>query len=143
MDNTLLTGRLIAHEGMKKFAYQDSKGYWSVGIGRCIDSKIGRGLSIDEQMYLLNNDIKLCGQQLSTHKFYTIQDIVRQEALIELCFNMGIDKLLKFAKMLAAFSAKDYKRAAAELVDSLWAIQVQPERVKDLVYRIEHGSYSP
>lgn len=143
MDDKKLIDRLIDHEGMRKFVYQDSEGYWTIGIGRCVDSRIGRGLSIDEQMYLLNNDISQCRKELRKTPFYSIQAPVRQDVLVELCFNLGIDKLLKFTKMLSAFTAKDYKKASAELVDSKWATQVQPSRVKDLQYRIEHGSYAP
>jgi lysozyme len=143
MNDDKLIERIIAHEGTKKFAYQDSEGYWSIAIGRCIDSRIGAGLSIDEQMFLLNNDIKRCRQELCTKSFYSIQDIVRKDALVELCFNLGIDKLLKFTKMLSAMQDKNYSQAAIELNNSLWAKQVQPLRVQDLLNRIKYGRYTP
>jgi lysozyme len=136
-----LISSIIFHEGTKQFAYPDSLGYWSIGIGRCIDKRIGVGLTLDEQLYLLNNDIARCRKELLIQPFYKSQDKVRQDVLIELCFNMGLPNLLKFIKMLAAFRNMDYKSASLELKNSLWAKQVQSDRVLDLQYRIEHGSY--
>ena len=36
------------HEGVVKHAYQDSRGYWTIGVGRLIDEKLKGGLSDDE-----------------------------------------------------------------------------------------------
>ena len=34
---TQLEQLVIGHEGKKKSAYQDSLGYWTIGVGRLID----------------------------------------------------------------------------------------------------------
>ena len=44
--------------------------------------------------------------------------------LIDICFNMGLPRLLKFEKSLTAMSIGDYDRAADEFLDSRWANQV-------------------
>lgn len=136
-----LIDRLIAHEGVKKFAYQDTKGYLTVGIGRCIDSRVGKGLSIDECMYLLRNDIKDFRLQLETFDWFNLQDCVRQDVLVELAFNMGISNLLKFKKMIADLLKKDYQAACMNLIDSAWHNQVSKDRSRDICYRLEHGNY--
>ncbi|SAL14719.1 lysozyme family protein [Caballeronia telluris] len=38
-----------------------------------------------------------------------------------MCFNTGIGRLLGFAKIIAAARARDYTRAAVEMLDSKWA----------------------
>lgn len=136
-----LIDRLVAHEGSKRFAYQDSLGYWTIGIGRCIDKRSHRGLTLEEQYYLLRNDIEMCRNQLCFMPVYKNLDDVRREVLIELCFNMGIERLLGFRKMFAALEVHDYIKAVAELKDSLWSKQVQPKRVEDISYRLLNGKY--
>ena len=139
--NKNLEDRLIAHEGMKRFAYKDTKGYITAGIGRCLETGIGKGLTVEECLYLLRNDIEDFRQQLSVHNWFTIQDTVRQDALVELAFNMGTANLLKFKRTIAALIKKDYVVASAELFDSLWATQVGKNRVADIRKRIETGRY--
>ena len=53
-----LTAQLRRDEGTKATAYQDHLGFWTIGVGRLIDSrKPGAGLRPDEIDYLLRNDI--------------------------------------------------------------------------------------
>jgi lysozyme len=51
-------------------------------------------------------------------------DPVRQSVLINMAFNMGVPKLVGFAKMLAALRARKFETAAIEMLDSRWAEQV-------------------
>ena len=44
---------LIAEEGEKLSAYQDSMGFWTIGVGRLIDARKGGGISQEESRYLL------------------------------------------------------------------------------------------
>ncbi len=136
-----LEEKLVEHEGVKKFAYKDSLGNITVGVGRCLQDKIGKGLSIDEIWFMLRNDIGDSYTQLQSYPWFKTQDEVRQDALIELCFNMGLPHLLTFKNMLAALEAHNYPLAARELLDSLWAKQVGVKRSKDLASRISTGRY--
>jgi lysozyme len=47
-----------------------------------------------------------------------------QEALVNLCFNMGIPRLLQFKKTLSLIQEGKYSKAANELLDSRYASQV-------------------
>lgn len=132
---------LIDSEGKERFAYQDSLGYWSVGIGRCIDKRIGKGLSDQEINYLLDNDIAQCRKQLEGFDWYLAQDDVRKEVLVELCFNLGLPKLLKFTNTLNCIAKKDYHGTVLNLLNSNWAKQVQQSRIQSIIYRLVHGEY--
>ncbi len=138
-----LRDRIVEHEGMKRFVYNDSLGLATIGIGRCIDPNKGSGLTVDECFYLLANDIESATKQLQPYPWYQIQDTVRAGALIELVFNLGLSGLLKFVKMISAMEAKNYSLAAKELKDSTWFTQVGPKRGNDLVERIRNGQYPP
>lgn len=136
-----LIDKLIEHEGMRKYAYKDSMGYITIGIGRCLDQGKGKGLSVDEMMLLLNNDINDCKKQLEQNYVYRTLGDVRQEVLIEMCFNLGYSGLMKFTKMLAALACKDFKAATKEAEDSAWAKQISIKRLQDILYRMETGKY--
>ena len=47
-----------------------------------------------------------------------------QRVLINMCFNMGIDRLLGFQRMIVAIIAERWDEAAREMLDSTWAHQV-------------------
>lgn len=120
-----LIEQLKRHEGVKTHAYKDHLGYITVGVGRCLEDGIGVGLSEDEIDYLLLNDIKRCSLELNTEfDWFSGLDAVRKDAMINLCFNVGLPRLKGFVKALAAMKAQDYETAADEFFDSRWATQV-------------------
>ncbi len=47
-------------------------------------------------------------------------DGVRQEIMVDMAYNLGKDRLAGFKKMKRAIRKGDYKRASAEMKDSLW-----------------------
>jgi len=120
-----LIEQLKRHEGVKTHAYKDHLGYITVGVGRCLEDGIGVGLSEDEIDYLLLNDIKRCSLELNTEfDWFSGLDAVRKDAMINLCFNVGLPRLKGFVKALAAMEVQDYGTAADEFFDSRWATQV-------------------
>jgi len=72
---------------------------------------------------------------------YERLDRIRQEALIDMAFNLGIAGIGKFKKMWVALAAGDYERAGVEMMDSLWARQVGP-RANELEEMIVTGRYT-
>ena len=74
---------------------------------------------------MLLNDIKRCSLELNTEfDWFSGLDAVRKDAMINLCFNVGLPRLKGFVKALAAMEAQDYGAAADEFFDSRWATQV-------------------
>ena len=132
---------LKLHEGCERFAYTDSLGYVTVSIGRCIDRRKGKGISPEEQIYLLKNDIEDCKFDLERYSWYTMQDDVRKGVLIEMTFNVGISGLLRFVTFIELMQKKDYVNAAKDLLSTKWAKQVGELRANNIAYRIEHGIY--
>jgi len=137
----ILKDKLVKHEGISRYAYQDTVGMTTIGVGRNIDAKGGRGLSTDEIFYLLQNDISLVENQLSKYGWFTYLNSVRQEAIIELTFNIGLPRLLEFHNMISALVAKNFSQAARALLDSKWADEVGKNRSQDVAQRLNLGRY--
>ena len=62
-----------------------------------------------------------------------------QGVVIEMCFQMGFTGFCKFKKAIANMQDKNWKAAADEMLDSLWARQTsnRANRLADIVR--EHG----
>ena len=120
-----ITDTLKRHEGVRQYTYRCPAGYWTIGAGRNIDEKSGRGLSDDEIDYLLQNDIKLSIDEL-VEAFPWFEELPKQiqGVLVNMHFNLGMPTLRKFRNMLDALERKEYNRAAEEMLDSNWADQV-------------------
>ena len=141
-DDFELEKRIIEHEFKERYAYADSLGYLTIGIGRNIDKRSGKGLSDDEIMYLFGNDLTGCKNHLETFTWYNRLDMVRRGVMLEMRFNLGPDRFLGFKKMIAAAQNKDFKEAVAQMKDSKWATQIGKERLDDLCNRMLNGKYS-
>jgi lysozyme len=119
-----LKSQLLREEGAESCAYQDSLGYWTIGVGRLIDSRKGGGLSNDEIDFLLENDIKAKTRDvLLALPWVPRLSEPRQAVLIGMAFQMGIGGLLKFKRMLGSVEDGQYGEAAVEMLDSAWAKQ--------------------
>jgi lysozyme len=113
------------HEGVETHAYKCTADKTTIGVGRNIDPSGGIGLSSDEIDYLLSNDVKRVSAELiRAFSWYSELDEVRKDAMIDMCFNMGLPRLKLFKKSLAAMANGDYDIAAIEFLDSNWAKQV-------------------
>jgi lysozyme len=137
-DHTALIAQLMLHEGVRAKVYRDSLGIETIGCGRNLRDK---GLSQAEIRFLLENDITECISDLARFDWFGTLDLdpVRQRALIDLRFNLGPSRLRGFKKLLAACARGDWDAAAAELLKSRWATQVQPSRVARLTRQLRTG----
>jgi lysozyme len=112
------------HEGVETHAYQCSQNKTTIGVGRNIDPDGGIGLSEAEIDYLLNNDINRCIGELSGFVWFPDLSEARQNAIIDMVFNLGITRFKGFKKAINAMSKSDFNTAADEFYDSRWAVQV-------------------
>lgn len=115
-----------ADEGFRSAVYLDSLGYSTIGIGRLVDKRRGGGISRDEAIYLLANDLKKVDADLDRAlPWWRQMNEPRRRVLRNMCFNMGLGTLLTFKNTLAAMKAGDYRKAAAGMLASKWATQVK------------------
>jgi len=109
-------------EGFRRFIYKDIKGNQTIGYGRNVAQV---GVSELEAEILLSNDISNATMELYRFlPFAQSLDDIRKAALIELTFNVGIEKVIQFRKMIDALKNKDFELASNEMLDSEWAKEV-------------------
>lgn len=131
---------LKRHEGVRNAVYVCSEGYETIGVGRNI-SESGLGLSDDEVNYLLDNDIERVKTELSDEYFwFGALSEARQDAMIDISFNLGQTRLRGFKNALAAMEVEDFEEAADEFMNSRWAEQVK-SRAPEVTEMIRTGEY--
>jgi lysozyme len=122
MGQTNIERLLSLHEGRTSKLYLDTKGIETIGVGRNLRDV---GLRSDEIDYLFQNDLSEALEQLDTHlAAFAALDEVRQAVLIDMCFNLGWERLSGFALTLHFISTGNYDGAADEMLRSAWATQV-------------------
>lgn len=114
---------LIRHEGLKLKPYQCTAGKLTIGVGRNIEDM---GITEDEAIYMLRNDVTRYAAELAQAKpvVKTLDD-VRYYVLLNMAFNLGISRLLKFEKMWQAIEDQRFVDASLEMQDSRWCDQVK------------------
>lgn len=109
-------------EGYRKNTYTCKNGYLSVGYGRNLDAV---GIRENEATMMLLNDVNEVINQLDIKIPWWRETPERvQRVLIDMGFNMGVGKLLKFVKMLSLLQAGHYDFAAQEMLHSKYAKDV-------------------
>ena len=136
MTPTEFESMLVRHEGLRLFPYECTAGKLTIGVGRNLEDV---GITEDEAIYLLRNDIARCAAELAQAKpIVKSLDDVRYFVLLNMAFNLGITRLLKFKKMWEAIEDSRYTDAALEMQDSRWCEQVGG-RCKELAVLMENG----
>jgi lysozyme len=132
-----LNKQLRIDEGVVAHAYQDSLGFWTIGIGRLIDKRRGGGLSQEEISYLLSNDIESKSRDLfkALPWLKAAPEPVRG-ALVNMAFQMGVAGVLGFTTTLGLIKDGKYKEASEQMLKSKWAVQT-PERAKRMAKQVE------
>jgi|TARA_R110000824_G_scaffold292054_1_gene480474 lysozyme len=117
-----LKEQLVRHEGLRLTVYDCPAGYKTIGVGRNLE---GKGITEEEALYLLGNDINYFTEQLRDNLGW-FDDIpeAKQKVLINMAFNLGVGGLMNFKNMLSAVEEERWGDAATEMLDSKWAKQV-------------------
>lgn len=134
--------QLKLDEGVRRTAYQDHLGYWTIGVGRLIDaSKPGAGLRDSEIELLLRNDVEDRIVAISRAlPWYHELDEARQGVLINMAFQLGTAGLLGFKTTLDLVAKGKYADAADQMMRSKWAQQT-PTRAARLSQQMRTGKW--
>ena len=129
--NTENLAKLIAElrrdEGVRYRPYNDTKGIPTVGVGYNLNAKpLPAGwkypLNDTQVNSLLDDDLEDVFHDLDRNlPWWTDLNDVRMRVVANLCFNMGINRLLGFKKALIAMRQGKFGIAADEMLDSKWA----------------------
>ena len=132
MNKEQLLQDLIIDEGLRTEIYYCTEGVPTIGVGRNLE----RGISKDEALYLLTNDLNMVETELDARLAWWrgLPDDA-QRGLANICFNIGYPSLAKFVIALGYLEEREFDKAADEFLDSNWANQVgqRATRVTDLI----------
>lgn len=132
-------GYLKNAEGFSGKPYRCSSGALTIGYGRNLDNK---GISDKEASFLLGNDVEETWAELQkVIPWIRKLNTARQDALIELGFNLGISGLMDFKRTLAEIENQRFETAAKYLLESRWAKQVGETRSRRIAEMIRTGEY--
>ena len=132
MDIEKLRKQLEIDEGIVHEVYLDHLGLATFGIGHLvIDSdpeygaEVGTAVAESRCIEVFNQDVEivLSDCKILYPDFDELPEEV-QQIVANMMFNMGRPRLSKFKGMKAGVDARDWERAADEMVDSAWYRQV-------------------
>lgn len=119
---------IIRHEGFSPRPIPDAHGTVVLGYGwnpcRWPMTEAQALFILDQQMDVKWNELVKAWPPLASC------DGPRQRALLELCYQVGVDGLLGFRQLLHAVATKNHQQAAVEIMNSRLAQQT-PQRAKD------------
>ena len=145
MDLEKLRKQLEIDEGVKYEIYLDHLGYPTFGIGHLVvpDDKeyredVGTRVSEERVRECFDKDVEsvLRDCTLLYKDFDELPEEV-QQIVANMMFNMGYTRLSKFKGMKRGVDARDWNKAADEMVDSRWYKQVT-NRANRLVERMRN-----
>lgn len=139
--------RTQLHESCRLQVYDDAtglpivagytvKGNATIGYGRLL--RAPGGISPAEARALFDVDWRRAQLDATTLAGYASADAVRRGVLEEMTFQLGVRGVRGFKRMLSAFYARDYAKAADEMLDSAWARQT-PNRARELANLMRTG----
>ena len=139
-----LREQLKIDEGCVYEIYNDHLGYPTFGIGHLVresdpenGSPLGTEISEDRVNEAFDADIEIVLSDCNI-LYPDFEDLPEeaQQIIANMMFNLGRPRLSKFRGMKAGVDAKDWNRAAEEMVDSRWYAQVG-RRAQRLVERMK------
>ena len=139
-----LLNQLRRHEGLRLEPYKCSEGYLTIGYGRNLETN---GISEAEAEFMLLNDLLACESELKAEGWYNQLDETRRAVVLNMAFNLGKPKIMKFKKFIGAWLNDDYETASKEMVTgsdgvspSKWASQVG-SRAYELADQMRTGQW--
>ena len=139
-----LKKKIKKNEGFRDTAYLDSLGFATIGYGHLIKPKEKNLLyRKTSKKKLLEIFIKDFDKALNDYeKFYKKNEHNQstKEVLVEMIFQLGIDKQRRFVKMNGYLQEKQLFMASLEMKDSLWHKQT-PKRVDGLIASLLRWSH--
>ncbi|AWV97515.1 glycoside hydrolase family protein [Arcticibacterium luteifluviistationis] len=151
-----LRNYIVSNEGLRQRAYNDSLGIPTIGVGFNLNrhdanwrlSELGlnyehvyygrQELTIDQINHLLDSDLdnSISSVQKLFPNFNQFSS-KRQIVLVDLVFNLGINRLSTFVKMIAAINEGNWQTAAKELENSNYYTQVGRRGIRNSLLLVQ------
>ena len=131
-----LKKRIKKNEGFSAKPYKDQLGHLTIGYGHLIlPYETHLTVKKNSKAQLKEIFIQDFNRAVSDYKKFIKREIYSEkdeELLIEMVFQMGVKKVLKFKKLLSNMRKSNKHLVCFEMMNSLWYSQT-PNRVKNLI----------
>jgi lysozyme len=124
-------------EGRRDKPYMDTTGHLTIGYGHNLDAKGLCEAALVAQLHF-DMDEAIADLDRVIPSWRTHPEPV-QRALVNLTFNLGISKLVRFDMTLRLIAQRKYVQAATNLMKTLYAKQV-PNRARKVAALIKSGA---
>lgn len=126
---------LIKDEGWKNNVYRDTLNNATWGVGFLL----ANGFYDEEINFCLDFRIKKVISELFQElPWAEFLDEVRKNALTNMAYNLGVERLLTFKKLIKALELQDWNQAYLECLNSVWHSQL-PSRSLRIAIEFKTG----
>lgn len=127
-NDPLLIQELRRDEGVRYSPYLDSVGIKTVGVGHNLEAHpldLTYPLTDEQVNQILADDLVRVFSGLDRKiVWWRNLTCARQRCIANMAFNLGVDGLLGFRRMILAIDRGHYEQASREMLNSKWAGQV-------------------
>jgi lysozyme len=137
-----LKSQLIRDEGVVEYAYPDSLGYLTIGVGHLVDRRKGGKLPPHIIDLLLEHDITTHTADLYDMFPWVVGlDEARKATLVNMTFQLGIRGLSEFRRAVGYMERGESTAASLAFADSRVAREQTPERWARHCAQIKSGEW--
>ena len=119
-----IKSRIKEHEGFRDTEYSDSLGFATIGYGHLVlpSDNFVEGTTYPKEMLeeVFDNDFKIAHDSANELLTDIEHNDIIKGVIIEMCFQLGKPRVMKFKKMWEALKNKDVETASKEMIDSNW-----------------------
>ena len=119
-----IKSRIKEHEGFRDTVYSDSLGFATIGYGHLVlrTDNFVEGTTYSKEMLeeVFNNDFKIAHDSANELLADIEHNHIVKGVIIEMCFQLGKPRVMKFKKMWEALKNNDLETASKEMIDSNW-----------------------
>ena len=119
-----IKSRIKEHEGFRDTVYSDSLGFATIGYGHLVlpTDNFVEGTTYPKEMLeeVFDNDFKIAHDSANELLADIEHNHIVKGVIIEMCFQLGKPRVMKFKKMWEALKNNDLETASKEMIDSNW-----------------------
>lgn len=141
MTPTAVANMIKRHEGGPHDVYLDPLGIPTLGWGHALHPGSFVPQAVSEIFFRHDFETAVDDAEFIMGRYDIELDSVRKGVLIDMAFQLGRSKLLKFRKMIAALIIKDHDEAGDQILNSKAARQC-PNRYRELSEMMKAGCVS-
>ena len=137
MNDKEVMEQIKRHEGYRDTVYYDSVGVPTVGYGHALLEGSRVPAVVADILFEQDFNDAVKAYTILANRWGLDLNPVRRGVMLDMLFNLGVSRLVKFQKFLTALQVKNYDKAADEMLDSKWATQVgkRAEKLSEMMRR--------